>query len=897
MADPLDQIKPVKQSDALEGLKPAGGADPLDQVKPKAAKLPSAGDIFNTAVSSITGTIHDAALSPFLGLYADKQAIESLPSSVVKDTKAAASRVGEDISHLTEPGPVSKWLGFDKPGLVSTALGAGKTALDTAALAFTPMETVGRETIGKAAEKMSGGRIPAEVGGAFATLAVPPGALARGVTELPKIFSETKLGGWLKDVFAPTLKSEEAAKTGRIISAETGVMAHENELARKGMEAHEKLIGALPDQQKLDFIDNIENGRPQTNPSLQPLSDVMRKGYDHVFDQIKHMGLDEKVGFIENYFPHIWKDPAKAEQVFAGVAKRPLEGSKGFTRERTIPTIKEGIDAGLEPVTTNPIELTMRYMQQANKYLAGQAIFRSMKDEGLAKFVRSGDRAPEGWAKIDDPIARPKRPVVEEGSPEGAKPVYAPVGEYYAPKDAAQVINNHLSPGFQGPAKSAYDVIRYGGNSLNMAQLGLSLYHLVFTSMDNMASGAGLGIKQLFEGVTQGNIPRALRGVGQVAKSVQPARPVMNYLTGKKLLNAYLNPDGVHPEMQKIVDSLIQGGGRVRMDEFYRGTPAGSFWRALRVGTAGQEIKQAFKELGPVKGAASFIGRSLQTVMAPLMEDIVPKQKLGVFSEMARDALRKNPGMGQDEVRQTMQQIWSHVDNRMGELVYDNLFWNKFLKQTLMAGVRAVGWNLGTIREVGGGLLDLPKIIGNREMTNKASYILGAVGTLALYGSIYQYLKTGKAPESTADLFMPRTGGTNKDGTPERVMIPSYMKDVLDVAHDPLQTAVNKMNPLWGSLQEMATNRDFYGAMIVNPGDPAMKQLEDGAKWLGQQYTPFSFRGAPGGKNEDTAISPVEKVLGLNPPPRKINPDVEPHMTMEQRRALRKKLMEEEQSQ
>jgi hypothetical protein len=52
---------------------------------------------------------------------------------------------------------------------------------------------------------------------------------------------------------------------------------------------------------------------------------------------------------------------------------------------------------------------------------------------------------------------------------------------------------------------------------------------------------------------------------------------------------------------------------------------------------------------------------------------------------------------------------WDSVDNRMGQVVYDNLFWRKSIKDIGMASVRSLGWNLGTFRELGGGALDFAK--------------------------------------------------------------------------------------------------------------------------------------------------------------------------------------------
>ena len=104
----------------------------------------------------------------------------------------------------------------------------------------------------------------------------------------------------------------------------------------------------------------------------------------------------------------------------------------------------------------------------------------------------------------------------------------------------------------------------------------------------------------------------------------------------------------------------------------------------------------------------------------------------------------------------------------MGQMVYDNLFWHRATKDMAMASVRSVGWNLGTAREVGGGIFDLAEaparaLRGERAMTHKMAYIVALPAVVALYGSMYQYLRTGSGPTSLKDAFYPRTGNVNPD--------------------------------------------------------------------------------------------------------------------------------------
>jgi hypothetical protein len=66
-------------------------------------------------------------------------------------------------------------------------------------------------------------------------------------------------------------------------------------------------------------------------------------------------------------------------------------------------------------------------------------------------------------------------------------------------------------------------------------------------------------------------------------------------------------------------------------------------------------------------------------------------------------------------VREAFAGACDSVDNRMGQLVYDNLFWDRTLKDLMMISVQSVGWNLGTLRELGGAAVDLGSYI--RDMS------------------------------------------------------------------------------------------------------------------------------------------------------------------------------------
>src|SRR5262249_11949691 len=132
-------------------------------------------------------------------------------------------------------------------------------------------------------------------------------------------------------------------------------------------------------------------------------------------------------------------------------------------------------------------------------------------------------------------------------------------------------------------------------------------------------------------------------------------------------------------------------------------------------------------------------------VSAPIMQILVPRMKLAVFSDMAR---AEGPQLGSvAEQRAVLGKAWDSVENRLGQVTYSNLFWNKTLKDVLMAGVRSVGWNLGTCRELGGGITDIRSSVSamreGRAISPRLAYALALPMVTAVYGALYQFLATG----------------------------------------------------------------------------------------------------------------------------------------------------------
>lgn len=757
--------------------------------------------------------------------------------------------------------------------------------------------------------------------------------------------------------------------------------------------------------------------------------------------------------FVDHYMGHIWKDPAdpnaSAEQIASKInSKRQLAGREAYRKERTIATYREGIEAGLEPATWNPVDLVKLKADEVDRSIFGRDAFNETKLQKLAKFVRLGGDSPTGWRMLDDKLARvlapptvkvteyvdkqqmeglekfadsfgiarerttkslgkdvagvtttgaggstvatrfgspeevlaheighvidktfgmagwnkdpaidkelsaladlrssgqvspehraylqepaermanlvagylhapeltkdiaPKsfakfeallqsdkrlapladiKPSLELGIREQALRLAGPMltGNYYMPDGVATAFERHLSPGLGN--NKYYRGFREVGNAMNMMQLGWSAFHGMATALNSQFSAIGLSMKMLSEG-------QAGKAAAMLPKAIFPGYAVASdVIQGRKMRADYFEPGTGLPETQELNRYLLMGGGRARMDSVYRGSQFEAFNKAFAQLKAGNWYK-----------AGSVLARALpalnEIVSMPLMEHLVPLVKNGAFADMARFEMEKlGPNASVNQRREVLGSIQDSVDNRFGQLIYDNLFWNRTFKDILTTGVRSVGWNLGTLRELGGGMMDIPtslKGIGNGAgVSHRLAYIAGLTMGTAFYGSMMQLMMTGKGPGETRDLFFPKTGRQNKDGTDERVSLPTYMKDTygilnradegpVRIARNAKDMAAGKIHPMLGVIGEMLDNKDFHGAAIDNPNDPFLQRAKDDAAFLMKAFVPFSVRNFEEQRGKGASYGDAAKqFFGITPAPGYIT-----HTSTQQREAESKR--------
>lgn len=679
---------------------------------------------------------------------------------------------------------------------------------------------------------------------------------------------DNRLVGDIAKILNPKDISAFSKEAAMRTSAFLGELAHQKTVAQEHLQQFSRAVNKLSPNDQLAMIHAIETGATQPIAAMQPVADALRKMLDTWRDNVRALGEGHLENFIDNYFPHWWRDQKNAASVFASIqGRRTMSGPKTFLKKRVIPTTKEGIEYGLNPITTNPLVLTLLKIHEMQRFISGVTMMRAYKDAGLAKFVPATKHIDDGWKEINDPIARVSSWSEEEGG-------FVQRGRYAMPEDAARIVNNHLSKSALSDFAPA-QAIRTASNILNSMQLGFSAFHLGFTTMDAMVSKNALALERLVAG-------EPLKALAAFAEGVTPAGAVMNVARGLKLMRAYTNPAGATPDMKALINALTAGGGRVHMDRFYLANEGVSPFRGVGPRSLMEDMRMALtqphgKVAAATKAIGSFpveyaqelwnglaqvakiypawqlpfelLGRTTRASSAWIMEHLVPMQKLGVFADMANDFLRRNPNATPEEVSNAMQAAWRSVDNRMGEMVYDNLYWNRTFKDAAHLSMRAVGWNWGDWREIGGAPFELLKNINDGirdgkmpKLGHKSAYVMGLIFTQALVGAFLGYLY-GQPPKSLKDYMFPRTGRFQQDGTAERVSLPSYVKDIYEYYMHPVDTVAHKANPWIGLVWDEVQDLDYFGHPIYNPKDSEREEWIERLTYAAKAFRPFSLGG------------------------------------------------------
>lgn len=755
------------------------------------------------------------------------------------------------------------------PGFVNRGLEAAGGIYDKATAAPYGLADA---TLGRSAEQVTGGKLKKQDVTNVAGVAVPFAGELGGELKAANAFKAAKTGPLgsmvqaTKKIVSPATVDDQAKAASTLHRSILGQRGIEADKAAYDLGKHQKVVGNASPEEQLSVIRYVENrskGQTPIDPKLKPAADAIKKVADSYRKQIEYVMGDDGPSFVQDYYARMWKqNPDEVQRAIGG-----RQGSGANLKARRLPTYEDGLKAGLTPRYPNPLDAMSAYADNMARFLATHEILDGMKaDKAIGAKMFTPGQQPAGWVplkgmKTEDPA----RLVIKNGEAVGSSPKKT----LYAPEGAARVYNNYLSQGLdQGDTAPFYRGARAVSNGLVQLKLGLSAFHGAVMGQEGIVSEMARGIKQVSRG--------DLKGLATVAGS--PAAPVKTALRGALMKDQILGKSAPAEFDAKLNSLYSRTGMRLGMDKIYATRKGTSLLSSAIRGTLKRDVGDAIKgattgSLGErAKGSADLAGNIIQSTAAPLFEHYIPNMKRGAWAQQMSDYLKANPNATEAEQVKYGQRLADNIDNRFGELVVNNNFWNKTGYQIAQMLMLSPSWNIGTAREIGGGVVQIPEslkgLVQGKGITDKTAYVAALVGTTMAQNAVATYLHTGQMPEGE-DYFAYRTGGTDAaSGKPERAMMPGYMKDVLAFTMgDAGQEIANKANPGLKTVAEVLGNKDYKGQPITDPNGTLGERAKQMGAYALDQASPISM-GQSSKAKKGSGLTSGERIAGVRPAPR-----------------------------
>ncbi len=717
------------------------------------------------------------------------------------------------------------------------------------------------------------------------------------------LFSESALGDYVREDIAPIVKGaglsfQELMRGATGLIAPITLASHDIAdafhrfkgeqdkalyLTQRATAAAEKWFTRAGQQENIDFIDRYKRGEKQKTPDLDAVAEMIREidtaTWNEAQQAYKDAGFkdaDIPLAWLENHLRVLWKiiPGSKDEKGNPGLfGKGPLSGSKGMLKQHTLPDISTGLEMGGVPYSYNPLTLLRRAQADLHKLIGALHMMTFMRKHGFAVFARSAfPKLQDGFKWVDDPMFKNYFPASSgEGLIAG--------GRWMIEENAARLLQNYLSRDFVRESNTGKGLM-FLKNVMTEAELALSPFHAVAMTLEAAGSTIGQGLQKIYNrGMLHASPTAAFEGLMDIAKGLTGITPAVtatqegsaakrliaeknfrNTKSGKALLKQFPNAD-------YLVHLAFMGG--MKLDE--------PDWKS-------QSLKVFTEAAANIAhgdtGAANWIRATLRAVpamnellMSPLFDHFIPNLKLGMFMREMTEALKTNNGALTDET--LARQTWRFVEDRFGEVNFDNLWWNRTFKSAAQLMFRSVTWKAGSISAIGGAFggqakefMDAVKEGRAPVLHRKFAWLLGLCVMTAAFSYVMQKALTGKDPQSLADLTDPQIDPKDPK---VRISMPTYVKDLIHIAHSPTAYISSSLSGWIGKMAEIWKNKDFYGTKVYNEDDSLAQKATDISKHLAGGFLPFSVRGY---KNlSDQQVSAVRKVLpmlGLTPAPKYI---------------------------
>ena len=649
----------------------------------------------------------------------------------------------------------------------------------------------------------------------------------------------------------PSSRSEAALKADSVIAKFRSQRAQlEDAIIHRGEQTYAYKWPKVDPADQDKFLFSAETGTALDPAVLgrHPWMDNAVRDYRNQLDLTYKLEKDmgSRAAYIEDYFPHVWKDPARARQVFTPENMAQSMGPTWFQKARTYDLIEMGKANGLELRHNNIQDIVNSRLMSGADMVNKMEMLHDLQSIGVATPL---DGAP---AHVLNPTL--------VGSPFRWDQVTAPNGQKWmlAPDVQSLWKNGVEAKGLWANEGAAGDAFRSWMKLKNAwvpIKLGLSFFHPVHVAHINAVNNMTRALGETFGKGQQGLARRFTAAPEAMLQTVSDnlfALPVGFPHPGKTMRESWLTPaENQTPRQKADVQLMNEAGISAQLSE------------QMRI-KAKREFSDALNNNQYLRAIPAALRRGLEKLSGWMFEEWIPNLKVAALKRESEVLFRRRPDLLSDPTnrRVALRALGKQIDNRFGEMFYGGLFWNRTLKDASIGSFLSLGWNLGFAREFGGGafepivrrMMDAPsptrKLV--RDTTNKTTNMFAYSLTAMAINAVMNKSFTGDNPEGL-DYIFPRIGGLNPDGSPRRITnafytreVPMMMKNIEErqsVIGGLTQMLYHKM--LFQPFVEMGQNKDYFGSQIMDENAPFFKQAyQFGQHLVSDQLNPMSVAGA-----------------------------------------------------
>lgn len=584
--------------------------------------------------------------------------------------------------------------------------------------------------------------------------------------------------------------------------------------------------------QGMDFIDKFETGQAFTDPTLRAAAEAYRNWMGDLAARDKELKINYEPQ--ENYISHLFEDP---EQVSFELTKRygTKWGDPYFMKDRVGRTFKELVDHGYVPRYKNPEDIFLARDHASNVAHMQIEMLQDLERSGLAVKIETGKRGenltdrPEGFA------ATPRR------APNGKR--------YWVEEQTYQVIHNAFDSkslwSAGGIAGDAYRGMMGIKNHIVPLRL-FGLFHAMHVgSVINNAAALTRASKSLLAGSIS---PKAW--LKDVATGLIPGSGLWSS-SANRILQAYygkLDATKLSQSDQLLLTYMNEGGLVPGMSSQDRMNGMDLFAQAMRRGEY-------------LKATTRTFSAALAAFQYPMFHIWIPNMKIAAYTKDIATALHLNPELvtNTDKRRLAFRKISKSVDNRFGEMSYDTLFINRWVKDLAVLNTLSLGWQVGFIREYGGGGVEIVKApftkggLQEKARTGQLDRALFAAFYVAMATAVTGLMSKALSNmwPTGEDYFYPRTGEMNSDGTPKRVNTPFFTREIASIMkHVKAEGLMAGMTDLveakgsgvWSTMKEVATGVNSLGQEIRDPDGTLYQKLKQTVGALLKENQPIAMQ-------------------------------------------------------